>query len=71
MLIVPITVLLVALLVYSSVRNWIDTALVLISIPVAVTGGLLALLIAGEPLSVSAAVEFISIFGIAVQDSSC
>ncbi len=68
-LIVPITVLLVALLVYSSVRNWIDTALVLISIPVAVTGGLLALLIAGEPLSVSAAMGFISIFGIAVQDA--
>jgi cobalt-zinc-cadmium resistance protein CzcA len=67
--IVPLTILLVAFLVYSSVRNWLDTLLVLISIPVAVTGGLLALLIAGEPLSVSAAMGFISIFGIAIQDA--
>ena len=67
--IVPLTILLVAFLVYSSVRNGLDTLLVVISIPVAVTGGLLALLIAGEPLSVSAAMGFISIFGIAVQDA--
>jgi len=55
--------------VYSAVKTWIDTLLVLISIPVACTGGLLALLVTGEHLSVSAAMGFISIFGIAIQDA--
>jgi cobalt-zinc-cadmium resistance protein CzcA len=43
--------------------------IVLISIPVACTGGILALLVTREELSVSAAMGFISIFGIAVQDA--
>jgi cobalt-zinc-cadmium resistance protein CzcA len=41
----------------------------MVDIPVAITGGILALLITGEHLSVSAAMGFISIFGIAVQDA--
>jgi cobalt-zinc-cadmium resistance protein CzcA len=68
-IIIPLTILLIGLLVYSAVKTWIDTLLVLISIPVACTGGLLALLITGEHLSVSAAMGFISIFGIAIQDA--
>jgi heavy metal efflux system protein len=67
--IVPLTLLLIGFLVYSAVRNWAATAIVLISIPVACTGGILALLITREELSVSAAMGFISIFGIAVQDA--
>jgi cobalt-zinc-cadmium resistance protein CzcA len=66
-LIIPITLLLIAFLVYSAVRTWIDTVLVLVNIPLACTGGLLALLITGEPFSVSGAMGFISIFGIAIQ----
>jgi len=68
-IIIPLTILLIGLLVYSAVKTWIDTLLVLISIPVACTGGLLALLVTGEHLSVSAAMGFISIFGIAIQDA--
>jgi len=67
LLIVPITLLLIAFLVYSTVRNWLDTLIVLLNIPVACSGGILALLVTGEDLSVSAAMGFISIFGIAVQ----
>jgi cobalt-zinc-cadmium resistance protein CzcA len=67
--IVPLTIALVAFLVYWSVGNWLDTLLVMILIPVAITGGLLALLLSRENLSVSAAMGFISIFGIAVQDA--
>jgi heavy metal efflux system protein len=37
-------------------------------VPVACLGGILALLVTGIPFSVSAAVGFISIFGIAVMD---
>jgi cobalt-zinc-cadmium resistance protein CzcA len=68
-LIVPLTLLLIGFLVYSAVRHWLATLIVLIEIPVACTGGALALLLAGENLSISAAMGFISIFGIAVQDA--
>jgi cobalt-zinc-cadmium resistance protein CzcA len=68
-IIVPVTLLLIGLLVYTAVRNWVDTLLVLLAIPVACTGGVLALLITGQHFSVSAAMGFISIFGIAIQDA--
>ena len=67
--IVPLSLLLVALLAYTAVRTWLDTLMVLIDIPIACTGGLLALLITGEHFSVSAAMGFVSIFGIAIQDA--
>ncbi|HZZ84315.1 MAG TPA: CusA/CzcA family heavy metal efflux RND transporter [Anaeromyxobacteraceae bacterium] len=68
-LVIPLTLLLIGFLVYTAVRNGIDTAVVLISIPVACAGGLLALLVTGESFSVSAAMGFVSIFGIAIQDA--
>jgi cobalt-zinc-cadmium resistance protein CzcA len=68
-IIIPITLLLIAFLSYSAVKNWVDTLIVLIDIPVACTGGVLALLITGIHFSVSAAMGFISIFGIAIQDA--
>jgi cobalt-zinc-cadmium resistance protein CzcA len=68
-LIIPLTVLLITFLTYSAVKTWIDTLLVIISIPIACTGGVLALLITGQNFSVSAAMGFISIFGIAIQDA--
>src|SRR6266851_4392616 len=67
--IVPITLLLIAFLVYSSVRSWRDMAVVLLGIPVASSGGVLALLLTGTHLSISAAMGFVSIFGVAVQDA--
>jgi cobalt-zinc-cadmium resistance protein CzcA len=67
--ILPITLLLIAFLVYSAVKNWLDSAIVFVNIPVATAGGVLALLLTGVHFSVSAAMGFISIFGIAVQDA--
>jgi heavy metal efflux system protein len=67
LVIIPITLLLIAFLTYSAVGNIVDTIIVLINIPVACAGGLLALVIAHQPFSVSAAMGFISIFGIAIQ----
>lgn len=69
MIIVPLTLILIAFLTFSAVKNWIDTLIVLINIPVACTGGVIALLVAGQNFSVSAAMGFISIFGIAIQDA--
>jgi cobalt-zinc-cadmium resistance protein CzcA len=67
-IIVPLTLVLIALLAYGSVRGVPETVIVLLTIPLACSGGLLALLITGINFSVSAAMGFISIFGIAIQD---
>jgi cobalt-zinc-cadmium resistance protein CzcA len=68
-IIIPLTVILIAFLTYSAVKHWLDTILVIISIPIACTGGVLALLLTRINFSVSAAMGFISIFGIAIQDA--
>ena len=68
-IIIPLTLLLIVLLVYRAAGNVLDTLIILIDIPVAVTGGVLALLITGTPLSAAAAMGFVSVFGIAVQDA--
>jgi cobalt-zinc-cadmium resistance protein CzcA len=68
-LILPVTLLLIAFLVYSAVKNWVDAVIVFFNIPVATAGGVMALLFTGIHFSVSAAMGFISIFGIAVQDA--
>ena len=68
-LIIPLTLILIGFLCYSATKNWIDTMIVLINLPIACTGGVLALLITHIHFSVSAAMGFISIFGIAIQDA--
>jgi heavy metal efflux system protein len=68
-IIVPLTLLLISFLVYTAVKSWIDTLIVIIDIPVACTGGILALLLTRTNFSVSAAMGFVSVFGIAVQDA--
>jgi cobalt-zinc-cadmium resistance protein CzcA len=67
--IIPVTLLLIAFLVFSSVKNWVDMLIVLAGIPVACSGGVMALLLTSTHFSISAAMGFISIFGIAIQDS--
>jgi heavy metal efflux system protein len=68
-IIIPLTILLIGFVVYIAVGNWLDTVIILIDIPVACTGGVLALLVTGTNFSVSAAMGFVSVFGIAVQDA--
>jgi cobalt-zinc-cadmium resistance protein CzcA len=68
LIIVPITLLLIAMLLYGATSSWIDTAIIFVQIPVACLGGVVALFLTGVPFSISAAVGFISIFGIAVMD---
>jgi cobalt-zinc-cadmium resistance protein CzcA len=68
-LIIPATLLVIALLVYGSVRSVPNTLIVLFNIPVACAGGVLALFFTRLNFSVSAAMGFISVFGIAIQDA--
>jgi Cu/Ag efflux pump CusA len=69
LIIVPLTLLLIALLVFSTVKTWLDTLIVLIDIPLACIGAILALLVTDTSFSVSAAMGFLSIFGVAIQDA--
>jgi cobalt-zinc-cadmium resistance protein CzcA len=69
LMMIPITIFIIGFLVYMAVKNWLDTLIVLIDIPVACTGGVMALLLTKTHFSVSAAMGFVSVFGIAVQDA--
>jgi len=64
--VVPITIGLIFLLLYSSFNSMQKAALIVLNIPLALVGGLVALFIAGENLSVPSSVGFIALFGIAV-----
>ncbi len=64
--VVPITLALVFLLLYLSLKNVRDVLLIYTAIPFAVIGGVFALWVRGMPFSVSAAIGFIALSGIAV-----
>ena len=65
-IVVPISIALIALLLYASLQSWRLAALVLLNLPFAAVGGVLALWIRDLHLSVSASVGFIALFGVAV-----
>lgn len=65
--IIPISLLLILILLYSTFNSVRDSLLVIASIPFALIGGVLALFVARINFSVSAAVGFISLFGVAVM----
>ncbi|WP_072386193.1 CusA/CzcA family heavy metal efflux RND transporter [Hyphomicrobium sp. CS1BSMeth3] len=67
-IIVPITLLLIAMLLFANFSSLTDTLLCLSVIPMAMVGGILTLLITGTPFSISAAVGFIALFGISVME---
>lgn len=65
--IVPISLLIILALVYSAVRSLKDALLVLAAVPFALVGGVFSLALTGTDFSISAAVGFISLFGVAIQ----
>ena len=67
-LIVPLSLLLILMLLYSLFNSIRDSLLALSGIPFAVAGGVLGLYIGGLNFSVSAAVGFISLFGVSAMD---
>ncbi len=69
LVIIPVTLLLIAFLAFSSAKNWRDTLIVLLGVPVACSGGVVALYVTQTDFSISAAMGFISILGVAVQDA--
>lgn len=69
LLIVPITLFAIFLLLFKNFESLRLTLLVYSSIPLAVTGGILSLFLRGIPFSISAAVGFIALLGIAILNS--
>jgi cobalt-zinc-cadmium resistance protein CzcA len=67
-IVVPISLALIAMLIWFNFGSLVDTALTMSVIPMAVFGGILGLLLTGIPFSVSAAIGFIALFGISVMD---
>ncbi|HEY5810338.1 MAG TPA: CusA/CzcA family heavy metal efflux RND transporter, partial [Povalibacter sp.] len=65
-LVIPVTVLLVLGLLYTVFGSGKDTLVVFSGVPLALTGGVFALLLRDMPLSISAGVGFIALSGIAV-----
>jgi cobalt-zinc-cadmium resistance protein CzcA len=64
-LVVPLALLLIFVLLYYTFGSAKVTLLILINVPMAVTGGIFALYFRGLPFSISAGVGFIALFGIA------
>ncbi|NNF03104.1 MAG: efflux RND transporter permease subunit [Rhodothermales bacterium] len=68
MVVVPITLFIVLLLLYSSFNSLKNATLILINIPLALVGGIVGLWLTGQNLSVPASVGFIALFGIALEN---
>jgi cobalt-zinc-cadmium resistance protein CzcA len=67
-IVVPISLALIATLIWFNFGSVVDTVLTMSVIPMAVFGGVIGLLLTGIPFSVSAAIGFIALFGISVMD---
>uniref|UniRef100_UPI0040572C41 efflux RND transporter permease subunit n=1 Tax=Candidatus Electronema sp. TaxID=2698783 RepID=UPI0040572C41 len=65
-LVVPVTLLIILLLLFMNFGSLKNTFLVLFNIPLALVGGIAALWLTGQNLSVPASIGFIALFGIAL-----
>jgi heavy metal efflux system protein len=65
-IVVPITLILIFALLFSAFGSFRDSLIIFTGIPLALTGGVLALVLRDMPLSISAAVGFIALSGISV-----
>ncbi len=68
MIVVPVALVLIFSLLYATYGNVIDTVRVFTGIPFAWTGGIVALWLRDMPFSISAAVGFVALSGVAVLD---
>jgi cobalt-zinc-cadmium resistance protein CzcA len=67
-IVVPISLILILGLLYANFGSVRDTILAFSAIPMAIIGGVLALALTGTAFSISAAIGFVALFGIAVMD---
>ncbi|MGA2026056.1 MAG: efflux RND transporter permease subunit, partial [Syntrophobacteraceae bacterium] len=67
--IVPISLVLIVAMLYGLFNSMLDSLLVLAGIPFAVAGGVLSLYVTGLDFSISAAIGFVSLFGVSVMNN--
>jgi cobalt-zinc-cadmium resistance protein CzcA len=67
LIIMPITFAFILILLYGLFNSWRDSFLALLGLPFAVCGGILGLYVSGLDFSISAAIGFISLFGVSVM----
>ena len=65
-IVVPLALFLIFVLLYSTFNSARIAALIYMNVPLAATGGIVALFLRGMPFSISAGVGFIALFGVAV-----
>jgi cobalt-zinc-cadmium resistance protein CzcA len=68
MVIIPVALVLVFVLLYMAFHSFLDTVVVLSNVIALSMGGIWALLLTGTNFSISAAVGFVSLFGVAIMD---
>ncbi len=66
-IIMPVTFLFIMVLLYGLFNSWRDSVLALLGLPFAISGGLVGLYVTGLDFSISAAIGFISLFGVSVM----
>jgi len=67
LIILPITLAFILVLLYGLFNSFRDSLLALLGLPFAVCGGVLGLYVSGLDFSISAAIGFISLFGVSVM----
>jgi len=67
-IVVPLSVALILLLLFVNFASLVDTLLAASVMPMALIGGIFALVLTGTPFSVSAAIGFVGLFGISVME---
>jgi heavy metal efflux system protein len=67
-IVVPLSIVLICILLFINFGSVIDVLLAASVIPMALIGGIFALAVTGTPFSVSAAIGFVALFGIATMD---
>jgi heavy metal efflux system protein len=65
--ILPVTFVLILVLLYGLFNSWRDSMLALVGLPFAISGGIVGLYVSGLDFSISAAIGFISLFGVSVM----
>jgi len=66
MIVVPLSLLMIFLLLYFMFKSVGQAGLIMLNVPMALIGGILALLVSGQYLSVPSSIGFIALFGVAV-----
>jgi len=66
--VVPVVLLLIFILLFAAFNSFKNACLVMANVPFAIIGGVVALFLTHQPVSVPAIIGFIALFGVAVQN---